>query len=412
MSSCSLMFLILCGIGLIIQVATMSQLYFSYKITSSISVSIPTILNPEATSLCASYLDVLDYKRLNGETGRNWSYSGDFQESHKYQDDMTISEIFRYTPHEKEILAGVMFRHPNSSQLLKIRGKESYEHFNVSKYIYLEQVCYMIGPRHGIAKPYNFYAVTPYLPGTVYGICLQNNTIMMSEMIRILNHRPDAFPYRSLRATPVIVRKTGLRSHTDLNLFISNQVRLQTLLLPPPYETDCFDYHSVGLGSEEHCLQACVAKIVHREFGKVPFSVIITESSSRQIVSYNDVMNEMFARKILQIEQECGMQVCARRHCDMRMAISNTMSSAEDDASLRLVFVVPSHPSFRTTTHAKMDMVEFLTYIMSTLGIWSGLNFMTFEPTKVSRFLHRKMQRLRPSPEVKASPQETLRNKE
>ena len=389
MTFCSFIFVIACGVGLVMQMLSMSQLYFSYKISTSIKIGIPGVISSDATSLCASYLDILDYEALNRKTGRNWSYAPDYEKLHKYQDELYISEIFEFTPHEQEIMAEISFRDHHSFTILNATGSDCYLHFNVSKYIYLEQMCYRISPLASSPMPFNFYAVTPSSPGFIYMIILKNSTMAMSSTVRIVNHKVDFYPFRSLRASPIIVRRIDdAFKKVEYNLFISNQVRLSTKLLPSPYETNCFDYSIIGMENEVDCRQRCVNQMVHQEFNKIPFSAIIKEASRHQIVSYYDVMNRTFARRLLQIGKECRFD-CKRRNCIIHVAISDTVASP--DPRFTLVLTVPSHPSFTTTSSAKMDLVEFLTYIMSTLGIWSGLNMMAFEPFKVVRFLRSKV---------------------
>jgi hypothetical protein len=393
MLSSSAIFLVACTIGVAYQTVSMSRLYFAYKTTTSLEIGIPAKIAPTATSVCTNYLDVLDYERLNNLTGRSWSSSPTYDESLKYQDDLSISEIFKYTPKEDNVMAELWHRVADSYEISALKGKQCYDHFNVTKYLYLQQVCYRFSPVEKETVPYSFFAVTPSIPGLIYNIILRNSTLRKSLMIRVISHRPNMYPYRSLKSSAVIVRKvTTGGQRTEYNLFITNQVSLKRLLQPSPYDNDCFDYMSIGYESDEHCSQACVHDKVLHEFKKVPFSVLIKEPSNQQIVSYNDVKDRSFSHRVLEIERECREKICRQDHCDIRLSIAETVASPDSD--LTVCLVVPSHPSFVTTTHPKMNLVEFLTYIMSTLGIWSGLSIMTFEPRNMCRMVRRRIRHI------------------
>ena len=130
--------------GLVWQVVNVFGLYFQYKASTRIKIQIPDVLPPVDTSLCTRFTDVLDYDRLNSETNRSWQYSISGTDVQKYQDEITVSEIFEYTPDVREVVARVVFRDIQSYQRLEYPGSTAYDYVRVHKYVYSEFVCYRI----------------------------------------------------------------------------------------------------------------------------------------------------------------------------------------------------------------------------------------------------------------------------
>ena len=102
-------FLLISICGLVWQVVNVFGLYFQYKVSTRIRIHIPDVLPPTETSMCTRFTDVLDYDRLNAETNRSWQFSITVSGVQKYQDEITVREIFEYTPDVSEVVARVVF---------------------------------------------------------------------------------------------------------------------------------------------------------------------------------------------------------------------------------------------------------------------------------------------------------------
>lgn len=385
-------FVISCTIGLIYQTVSMSQLYFDYKTTTSIEIAVPDEINPLATSLCLNYIDILDYKRLNNMTGRRWSFLSQMTTKQNYADNLTVAEIFNFTPEPTSILSRAMFRTKASFNITTAVGDETNKYFNCSKYLYLDYMCYKFSQKNVTKHPFSFFAATPSTAGSIYALELKEGTTSRSDTIKLLNHEEDLLPFRSMRATPIIIRKYDHRTRkAEYNTFVYNMIRMDSRLLPPPYKTECMDYNQTGYESEEHCVQDCVKRRILKKYNKIPFSIIIQEPLDKQIVSYKDVSDRQKAAYILETDRVCKDVICKRKACWFSVTITDSMPSKGQNFSL--LYLIPSHPSFFTTTHAKMDVVEFLTYIMGAVSMWTGLSLMTFEPRKVARYIRRRIKR-------------------
>ena len=375
------LFFLLCGCGLIWQLWLISEMYFGYKVTTSIQISIPDKIHPVSTSFCTRFTDVLDFDRLNKDTGYNWTYSLLAPDIQKYQDELTVNQIFAYTPAENQTIGRIVFREDDSYERIEISGNRVYDYFEVRKYVNLEHICYRFHVKRAEVKSYSFYAVTPTSAGMIYEVFLSPQ-LSRSDPIKVCMHQQHTMPYRSLKIEPVIWRqydpKTGRARYSK---FTSFQIKLISQLLPPPYETNCHDY-SPTFASDAHCVQTCVMERSIAELGLVPFSALITESAINEtMISVIDLRNQSLVQKLLHMEDVCKQVMCKKSECDMTTTMTTTMSANSSDFGLKIL--VPSMPWITVTSNPCMDVIEFLTYVMSAISTWTGLSVMSFMPSKL-----------------------------
>lgn len=378
----SIMFVTTVLIGLSYQIYQMSDLYFSYKIGTSVKIGIPKILKPQAVSLCVRYTDILEYSRLNAETGRNWSYTRDLETIFTYKDNLTLAEIFKYTPAVDKVVDMIAFRNSDSYDFTFRFGSDSHD-VEVHKYFYLAFICYRIVQTNAIPQAYTFYTVTPSVPGLISLIEL-SAAMNLSTIVQVSVHGSQTFPYRSLKTVPFQVRlREGQNEETGstvYNSFAVYNVRETTRLLPPPFESDCFDYTTTDppTSNEEQCFQICVKKIVVKETNHLPFSALMLEPDPLPVISDLELKDRNLSSRLLEIDRYCREEVCPRTACSMDLSITKTVLTVDKHFTIRLNS--PPEPWFTIRAHAKMSLVEFLTYTLSAMGMWTGLNMMSIEP--------------------------------
>lgn len=389
-----LIFFAACAIGMIIQLTAMARLYFSYKVTTTIDISIPDTIQPQALSFCTRYTDIMDYERLNNETGRNWEYTMDHLKVKKYQKELTLAEIFKFTPNIT--LKETRFRKSDTYDITMILGPAANEHVIVHKYVYLEYMCYKIMQKDLEQQSYDFYSETIAMPGFAWGVWIdldnitdsnrhdKQNPLARAEIVKFTIHDVRTYPYRSLKSVPGLGRRYdhGVRV-AHYNMFQSSKVELRSNLLPTPYESDCFDYSENGFHDEVHCRQECVRNKMKKRFNKVPFSIIMNVSTDDHIAAFDDIVNPDFVRGWKQMSAECANFTCRRTSCVTVTDLTKTIFMAI--RNLRLWVMTPAEPWININARIAMNLVEFLTYVMGTIGTWTGITFVTLEPKQLYR---------------------------
>jgi hypothetical protein len=382
--------------GLTWQLYLVCKIYFSYKVTTSLRIEFPPTVSPQATSFCARNTDILQFDRLNAKTGKNWSYTMDLDTIRKYQEELTVNQFFEFTPPVDEVIQRILYRAKGTYERFVKAGREVYDTFTVTKYAYLEYVCYRMWDKTAADMTFRELAVTPTSAGMIYELYL-NETMIRSNYIRISLHGRDKYPYRSLKISPVTRRGYNEETKTSrYNMYVNQQIRLTVKLLPPPFESNCMDYKKIGIDSDVHCIQDCIRRQTKEKYDMIPFGVIVNgtlqgEEKDMKMISYNNVASEVFGRELLEMAQRCGDVECNRLDCDLRTAMTITTLLYESDVSvIGMRFNVPSDPYIWVMTSPALNVVEFLTYIMSCVSTWTGLSIMSTEPLRLVRLSRRK----------------------
>ena len=384
--STTVVFVSCCLMGFAYQLSLVSNLYFKYRTTTQIRIEIPKKIFPLAIGLCSRYSDHLDYQRIKAESRgrRNWYHSFDSEIIRRYQHDLFIDEIFKYTPDPRTTLSGVMFRVNSSYEGKEFYGQEVYRYFNIRKYIYIEYICYEFAPSDPVMLAYSSLSVTPASSGTAYMLQF-NRTLYSAAMLKIVIYGQGLHAYRSLSVSPVLRRYHNYnnkgRNRVEYNVYNSYVKKLWINHLPPPYDSRCFDYTNVNLSSHIHCTQRCVKQKVLSRFGKLPFTTLIFKPTRKRMISYLDVLNPKISKELFQMQEHCEKNNCSRVPCRDITTLATTIAKAGSEFLVRKI--VPSEPDFNVQVRASLTLIEFLTYVLSAVSTWTGISIMFLNPVTV-----------------------------
>jgi len=366
---------------------------------TKVDIFIPKVLEPRYLTLCTRFVDVLDYDRLNRETKHSFSYTNggapeDNNQIREIQHQLSVKEIFDYTPHEKEIIDDAYFRTSNSIRQYRYASPEVYKYFNISKFVIMEHICYMINKVNDTPHLYEKMALTPVGSGLIFALNL-SKALKRSNNIRLIVSQ--GVPFRSIVPSATVYRGyNDTTGSAKLNHFSSYSFDNRVVLLPAPYETNCFDYHTIGLSSEIHCAHTCTLQKTLERYKKVPFSVIIQTRMNERMISYLDVDHEDFtgvndtinAKDILEIQDNCtNHPLCRRNSCDHATQITVTHHIHALSPKFKLILDVPGHPSYFLISRPATTIVEYLTHILSVMSTYTGLSIIGMNPMIVLKKL-------------------------
>lgn len=381
--------------GVIYQTSLIIEMYLQYKVSSKIKIAFPASITPAAISVCTRFTDVLDFQRLNQESNRNWknsikeskknwSYSIEADIVRKYQHELTIEEIFKFTPREHEIINRIVFK-KTSGSLTITESEDPYQYLDVSKYIYVEFICYMISLKERESWTFESFAVTPVGSGLIYRIDFASNLTRTRFLMFAFTHDPQDYPARSIMFSTVY-RRDILHTMVD-NDYTGYHYRLFAKTLEYPYETDCFDYNKIDpkVDHDVDCAQLCMYQKTVKRFNKFPYSIIIdnvNNASSLKMISYIDMLDEKIASQILSIKNDCK-QNCRWTAClDSRtVAVTDSKHGRQlSSDSFHMSYILSTHPNIYIYASPHVSFVEFITYIISTISTWTGLSIMAMNP--------------------------------
>lgn len=383
----TLLFASLCLMGFLYQTYCMNDVYFAYPVRSFVTVAMPETVSFEAMSLCIRFVDVMDYASLNRDRNASWRYTLHDEDIRDLQDSVSISDVFAHTPAADDVVTSGEYRLPASSLLSRCDESNCTTAFHVSKFYYLEYVCYRMRLRQDrTSMSLRALTATPASPGLVFRVRFSQR-IARSLRIVFAIHGPDLFPYRSLLITPVILR-SGTRERlagkaARFNRFTNYQRRMSTTNLPAPYESNCFDYRKIGFHSDVQCLQQCLLNRTESEVKRLPFSVILTQQDVRlrglrRVFSYRDTQREKLVHAVHEIERFCSEVQCRWSTCVKRVSLTVTTMTPFPVFEAQLVS--PVMPSFTISVVATIDLTEYFVYLMSIFTTWSGLHALQMNP--------------------------------
>ena len=377
----SFVFWILCVFGMTYQLVLIFKIYFEYDVSTRVDIAIPSRVSPQTVTLCTHYADVLDYDRLNRHTNRNWTFTEDLDQRHQYQNEITVEEIFHFSPENTSFVIALWLKKEKSAKWYYYNNSDLYDYVTVKRFVYLEYICYSMTPVNASSERYNELAAAPYGLGVIRQYYF-SDYVKRSNFIVVVITNDDSGLYRALRTSTYRFRYYNESTKSaHYNKFIVREYSIEIIGLPHPYKSDCFDYKSVGYEDAIDCRQDCNRNQTINKFDKLPYSLIIREPQPRKIVSYLDHLNENIDKEIMEIRTNCSSTFCHKQECNFHRSITEV--SVSTGTLFTLKHILSLHPSFHITTTPHLSLVEFLTYMFSVMSTWSGLSILSMNPPMI-----------------------------
>ena len=379
-------------------------LYCQYQVKSTTKLFIPEIVNSLPISLCVDFHDILDLDQLNKDTGRSWShpYSYSFgDENNWYPFNLTISQMFQYTPTSAEVITG--FRYIKSSSL-----KDSYWRFSpprsesslikagilVERYSYLVWMCYQISLNQSQKLMFSDVASTGESPGLISGVFYSPKVRRGRSMLLFIGDSNGRKPLVELQSTPFFL--TGYNGQEDkklFNCFTVDHSIMKRQLLPPPYETKCFDYARIKKFGEIHCREECMTRETWKKLHRVHHMTFVREDpesrhDSRIAIDTSDILaNASLEKELFEIAEYCRKVECNKVPCYHSSVITNNIKlswndyfTGDNETSYIMKHLLPTHHYIEISSTPSLSIVELVIYILGSVATWTGLSILDFNP--------------------------------
>lgn len=287
-------FRVFCFAGALYQVVVMSQLYFRYRVTTQISIKIDEVIEPYAATVCTRVTDILDFDQVNNQTGRNWTHSRNDKMITKYKSEMTVAEMFKFSPPANETVASIRYRKAGSYVLHESKGMSDMES---EKFLYSEFICYKLSLKRHLLKPINhkYLSVATSNPGLIYEMTM-GRKLANAHYMKILIARASIHPRRSMRFIPMIrrgSRNTTGRFRALVNHISSRVSHIRSQFLPPPYETDCMEYaKKTKYRTQAICEHSCMIDLISQHLHLVTFTSYIMKPMDMKLIIDPDALEK------------------------------------------------------------------------------------------------------------------------
>lgn len=332
--------LIIGNICCCLQIIYISQQYFEYDTLTQVVIYRPSQLKPPAIALCGVAASLTNTSK-------------------------STFDIFSSTPTASDLItkvaihdtSGYEFRRANKSKLNPIR-------FYKNRYLCYEIKLHptTVFSRRHLSNGYYFpifYAVQfVALPLAVHHIIFY-----MHSSERNFYGISDSYAMHD--------RKVNIATGTpEANRVALSYSHFTSIHLPPPYKTSCLDYSTVGYESQGHCFDSCIRNLV---LGRLPFTptniLSFEEHASRllflkTLAPFNATMSAEIKGFLDFCNQKCSSLDCFREDFVPRRLF------AADNPNPEVLLYAPSDPTIISTFKPHIQLVDFITYLLSCVSFW------------------------------------------
>ena len=151
-------------------------------------------------------------------------------------------------------------------------------------------------------------------------------------------------------------------------------------LLPSPYSTDCYDYSQSSLfRSRKDCVRKCKLKDVIDKCGHIYRDIDIYEGEANVTFSHSE--DDHHCVPNFNLNEFC-LKICPKNNCfeqHMEFFVLEDLEMGNNDyLTNRVSLYIPLEP--KTTFYHKpsLEIIEFFSYLGSTLSLWLSFSMITF----------------------------------
>ena len=299
-----------------------------------------------------------------------------FLEFHKLLDQMSVEEIFKYTPKNDTILDLSSVRYPNHSIIHPISMTHNVSNIKirVQRYIFGEKMCYMMSVQNNSDNATLYeQSLSPNFPGLIARYKF-NNTFRTPDCYSTAIHSALSNKLFDIVFSPEKYFE-HLNESTAIEVFF---YPVKSTTLPPPYTTMCKNIQKFNSATEMlldklrseifetfnrvHTMSPLYEDELNRNQAKYP---IVTTSMIRRLIPKN---NTSYSDKVNKIEHSSNV-------CELQYHV--TRSTAHRSADPIVSIYWPQDPRIESTAKPEWTLLDYIVYVCSSVGIWFGLSAFT-----------------------------------
>lgn len=377
-----------CTIGCFYQVYDISQRFFAFSVKTNILISIVKYINLPILSRCWALKEILNYDNMlaSGKftVSRNFDKSrvedakpfSSFPYFHKILDQMSVEEIFEYTPKNDKILDLSSVRYPNHyiihpASMNPIAFKKN---IRVKRYIFGEKMCYMIR-FHNKSDDTTLYeqSLSPNFPGLIARYKF-NNTFRTPDCYSTAIHSVSSSKLFDIVFSPEKYFEHSNES-TAIDVFF---YPVKSTMLPPPYTTMCKNIQKFN-SSAEMLLDELRSEIF-KAFNRIHTMSPLYEDELHHSQAKNRIVTTLMIRNLIRNRNTSYSDKVKKiersfNACEVQYHV--TRSTAHRSADPLVSIYWPQDPQIEITTKPEWMLLDYIVYVCSSVGIWFGLSALT-----------------------------------
>ena len=344
--------------GLIWQVAKVSEQYFRYSTLTQLSINRKSKIVPPSFTICFGHQQFPKTTIGYNRTSRLFE---------------SPAAVFKATPSVDQMFRGCILRSTRTSKKTHFKFPnqtiECYRLFDIIKLNKQAKVCYQFEIKSNDSFDYRLVGSGYDMYSEIFTLELMPLFIQHTYMFYYLTPRGQKI-YGTSRISSELFRHLNTTSGVGKSNGLTANWKKQTIvLLPAPYQTDCVDYSTIGYESRSHCSDKCLIDGYIDQFGKLPFDVSHYEFHEWIDKKYLfDESND--DPKQIKIRAICD-EKCKRPDCYFE-DMSSKFVGPEEKEFIYISLYPPDEPEVVVKHAPQMELLDFVTYILSCISFWFG----------------------------------------
>lgn len=262
------------------------------------------------------------------------------------------------------------------------------------KFFVQDLVYYRVQPRMNNTYDYDKVKSTLGYQGIVYQVAFEWAKFNWSQVIVPVVHKKGDWPTESIHFAPELKRFINWSdSQPYTNIYSLTYQFIHNWYLPYPYRTKCInydqEYHTPFCSTnctKAQLIMRCKVNRTLEYLGKVPFTDIIRESEP---IDMNHTLlhnRQLYHRNVSKIYNEIE-KLCHEKYnrlaCTDRVYRTSKIAEEIFDKSNIFRVYLPMNSNIFIQYEPMLDLLEYFTYMMSCLGIWTGLSVLDLNVFKL-----------------------------
>lgn len=349
--------------GLLWQVTQISMNYFKFDVVSSIRIILPGIERPKAMNICfdaysvrnrtrmARFMETFNRTRIKRSlSDQDIDRGGEEYAAFEY---LSRSEMFYLTLTSNELFPDMY--HGNG--IITERSKYG---------LYL-QICYQLASTMDTdTVPMNQYPVADRIRGRKHMNKLEVSTYASININDKDKKPPTTMMLSDIGQMPPIrslIGQTQSRSYRHISSYFYDISKLSK-----PYSDHCIDYNVLGFRDKFDTIQTCIENITVEDFDKLSRTRIFTSGNDNQQFMFPDSNTTKFCHSLIPYD-DCHRQTHILAYHNLPDRTIDTFHRLFSDES-----------SYEIVSQAKIDDIDYVTYIFGAMGTWFGFSFLMMNP--------------------------------
>ena len=376
----------LCILGNVYQIAEITDLYMRYEMATTVSVDFPEEFIPPSSSFCFYSVDVVKWDKLfsikpqlrSTLNGLETNFSSLEAKVRKmghvekmYFDrivfaNMTGAEIYSVLLDDSDIFSecGSV-----SNLVYQISVGWCKKKFKIRKFCFQLVVCFNFEKikesSEWTSVLYNQMDLDRVtgIPGYMSEFKLKPSTLKRADMVTIvMSHPPEGN-----RGDQKKIFLTKLR-----HVFSVTYSDFENFFLPHPFATECIDYNATTeFISRDDCFDRCITQFSINRTNKIYSGPIIYPETEHEIIPTAVLMNNPSMIQLKRNASKYCSNQCRFKECNQHFYVPK-LKSSNPFIYNSFIFQSMNDPKITTVYSQRLDLMQFMTDLASTIGFWVG----------------------------------------